>query len=110
MSASSWVAPKVASTTKSSRSAVSMACSLWAETLWSMSLPAVSHPPVSMSRNSQPCQSTATSLRSRVTPGRASTMAALRPAILLSKVDLPTLGRPTMATLGRRLFCRSPMI
>ena len=75
-----------------------------------MSLPAVSHPPVSMSRNSQPCQSTATSLRSRVTPGRASTMAALRPAILLSKVDLPTLGRPTMATLGRRLFWLSPMI
>src|SRR4029450_13243307 len=34
-------------------------------------------------------------------------MAARRPRIRLTKVDLPTLGRPTTATLGRRPGCSS---
>ena len=33
-------------------------------------------------------------------PGRFSTMEILRPAILLKKVDLPTFGLPTTATMG----------
>src|SRR5690606_40041441 len=37
--------------------------------------------------------------RSRVTPGRSSTSASLRPTRRLNSVDLPTLGRPTMATV-----------
>src|SRR5258708_7737608 len=41
--------------------------------------------------------------RSRVTPGTSSTMASLCPTILLNKVDLPTLGRPTSATRGSTL-------
>ena len=38
------------------------------------------------------------SRRSRVTPGVSSTSAILRPTSRLNSVDLPTLGRPTMAT------------
>ena len=52
-------------------------------------------------RTARPFQSASTSLRSRVTPGRSSTMASRRPMIRLTRVDLPTLGRPTMATVGR---------
>ena len=37
--------------------------------------------------------------RSRVTPGSASTMAARRPTRRLNRVDFPTLGRPTIATV-----------
>ena len=36
--------------------------------------------------------------RIRVVPGFRETMATLRPKARLRKVDLPTLGRPTMAT------------
>src|SRR5919106_2956475 len=39
-------------------------------------------------------------MRSRVTPGVSSTIARRRPVIRLKRVDLPTLGRPTMATVG----------
>src|SRR5215469_10061711 len=39
-------------------------------------------------------------MRSRVVPGRSSTMARRWPASLLKSVDLPTLGLPTMATSG----------
>src|SRR5438093_5540959 len=39
--------------------------------------------------------------RSRVTPAVGSTMAMRRPASQLNSDDLPTLGRPTMATCGR---------
>src|SRR5262245_40032808 len=39
--------------------------------------------------------------RSRVTPAVGSTMAMRRPASQLNSEDLPTLGRPTMATTGR---------
>ncbi len=39
------------------------------------------------------------SRRSRVTPGRSSTSARRAPTRRLNRVDLPTLGRPTMATV-----------
>ena len=41
----------------------------------------------------------APSRRSRVTPGVSSTSASRRPASRLNSVDLPTFGRPTMATV-----------
>src|SRR4028119_1795739 len=40
------------------------------------------------------------SRRSRVTPGRSSTSASFLPTSRLNRVDLPTLGRPTIATVG----------
>jgi hypothetical protein len=58
-------------------------------------------PPVSTRRKRCPVHSASTSLRSRVTPGSSSTMASRRPMMRLSSVDLPTLGRPMMATMGR---------
>src|SRR3954468_1739712 len=39
-------------------------------------------------------------MRSRVTPGTSCTTAARRPRNRLTRVDLPTFGRPTMATTG----------
>ena len=59
--------------------------------------------------NSRPIHSTSAYMRSRVTPGISSTIATRWPAILLKKVDLPTLGRPTMATSGL-VFILSPYI
>jgi hypothetical protein len=41
----------------------------------------------------------ALSRRSRVTPGVSSTSATRRPARRLNKVDFPTFGRPTIATV-----------
>ena len=99
--ASSSVTPVTVSTTIITTSADRIACSLCADTLTSSSSPPTSHPPVSTSRNSRPCHSPTTSLRSRVTPGRSSTIASRRPRIRFIRVDLPTLGRPTMATTGR---------
>ena len=48
-------------------------------------------------------------IRSRVTPGTSSTIASRRPRNLLINVDLPTLGRPSIATIGkpRRFLCLS---
>ena len=48
-------------------------------------------------------RSASPSRRSRVTPGRSSTSASLRPTRRLNKVDLPTFGRPTIATEGTRV-------
>src|SRR6266568_7817836 len=39
-------------------------------------------------------------MRSRVVPGTSSTIATRSPSIRLKKVDLPTFGRPTIATNG----------
>ncbi len=97
---SSSVTPVMASTTTSTASASRMACSLWRLTLASRSLPPGIQPPVSTSRKGTPCHSASTSLRSRVTPGFSSTMATRLPTMRFTRVDLPTLGRPTMATVG----------
>ena len=40
-------------------------------------------------------------MRSRVTPGVSSTIASRRPKKRLINVDLPTLGRPKIATIGK---------
>ena len=41
-------------------------------------------------------------MRSRVVPGRSSTIAVRLPVSRLKRVDLPTFGRPTSATTGLR--------
>ncbi len=70
-------------------------------------------PPVSISSknrgfwSSPSCTSVPT--RSRVTPAWSSTMAILRPASQFKREDLPTLGRPTITTLGRGMPLSSPI-
>ena len=56
-----------------------------------------SSPAVSITVKSRSPSRASPSRRSRVTPGRSSTSATRRPTSRLNKVDLPTLGRPTMA-------------
>ena len=56
------------------------------------------HPPVSTMENSRPFQSTLPYWRSRVVPAVGSTIAVLDWVRRLKRVDLPTLGRPTIAT------------
>ena len=57
-------------------------------------------PAVSMKRTGPSVVSTTVSMASRVVPGMSCTMARSSPRSLLKRVDLPTLGRPMMATLG----------
>ena len=64
-------------------------------------------PAVSITRNSRPISLASPSRRSRVTPGRSSTSARRLPTSRLNRVDLPTLGRPTMATVGSGMGSRS---
>src|SRR5436305_7073315 len=97
---SSSVTPTVASTTRRTTSASAMARSAWRLTWASMPSWVAIQPPVSTTRNSRPFQSASKILRSRVTPGSSSTIASRRPTMRLTRVDLPTLGRPTMATSG----------
>ena len=59
-----------------------------------------SMPPVSTMSKVRPRHSHSAYSRSRVTPGVSSTMDRRRPTNLLNSMDLPTLGRPTMATKG----------
>src|SRR6185312_5817886 len=63
-----------------------------------------SNPAVSIRRISTPPISVRTSCRSRVTPGVSWTIASLLPASRLKSVDLPTLGRPTMAMVRGMAF------
>ena len=63
-------------------------------------------PPVSTTQKWRPCHSASPKWRSRVVPGRSETMAGRPPRMRLNRVDLPTLGRPTMATVG--LLTRPP--
>src|SRR5438445_12488914 len=57
-------------------------------------------PPVSTSSKKRPPDSTTVATRSRVTPAVGSTMLIRRPASQLKSDDLPTFGRPTIATSG----------
>ena len=59
----------------------------------------LSSPAVSMTLNDRSPSLPSPSRRSRVTPGRSSTSARRAPTRRLNRVDLPTLGRPTMATV-----------
>src|SRR5699024_1926851 len=105
-SSSEAVIPERTSTTKTMQSAVSMA--IWAcWRIWAR-MPSValgSMPPVSTSSSSRPCHSQGAKIRSRVMPGVSSTMASRWPHNLLNRVDLPTLGRPTTATMGLLMAC-----
>src|SRR3954452_24709691 len=58
-------------------------------------------PPVSMISHARPPYSTTVETRSRVTPAVGSTMLMRLPASQLNSDDLPTFGRPTIATIGR---------
>ena len=89
----------MASTTKRMTSACSMAsstCLLISPS--KMSSLFTTQPPVSTIENSRPCQSTLPYWRSRVVPAVSSTIAVRLLVRRLKSVDLPTLGRPTMAT------------
>ena len=105
---SSSMTPTVTSTTSRTTSASAMARSAWAVTWASRGSPPASHPPVSTTVKACPHHSASSSLRSRVTPGRSSTTAARRPTMRLTRVDLPTLGRPAMTTSGRWPAGRRP--
>src|SRR5208282_1072521 len=57
-------------------------------------------PPVSTNSNQRSPSCTNVLTRSRVTPAVGSTIAMRRPASQLNNDDLPTFGRPTIATWG----------
>src|SRR5262245_18464062 len=57
-------------------------------------------PPVSVRSKYRPPASTMVETRSRVTPAVGSTMLIRRPTSQLNSDDLPTFGRPTIATTG----------
>src|SRR5256886_2253830 len=63
--------------------------------------PSRSSPAVSTTVNSRPRHSATPYRRSRVSPDWASTIAFFQPIRRLKRVDLPTFGRPTIATIGR---------
>ena len=106
--ATSWseaVIPVLMSQTKTITVAAPMAisaCSRMKERIWS-SVPG-SMPPVSTMSKTRLRHSHWAYSRSRVTPGVSSTMDSRWPQSLLNSMDLPTLGRPTMATKGFILF------
>ena len=98
-SSSQSVSPVVTSTRKSTRSASSVAiitCFRISSSKISSDL--TTHPPVSTTENSRPFHSHFPYCRSRVVPASSLTMAFLDLVRRLKRVDLPTLGRPTIAT------------
>ena len=99
-SSSPGVMPAFASTTKSTRSASSTASRACAAICFPNGPESMrSTPPVSMSRNVVPDHSQRSSLRSRVTPGVSWTTAVRVAVRRLISVDLPTFGKPTIATV-----------
>ena len=93
--------PTVPSTTSSTASAVAIASSACSAICAASPLASGAQPPVSTSTNERPFQSASYETRSRVTPGTSWTTASRRPMMRFTRVDLPTLGRPTTATTGR---------
>src|SRR5438552_5482009 len=57
-------------------------------------------PPVSITSKRRPSCSATPWMRSRVMPGSSPTMARRCPVMRLKRVDFPTLGLPTMTTVG----------
>ena len=82
--------------TSASRIAISVCARMRASSDASV---ASSKPAVSISVKSRSPSRPCASRRSRVTPGVSSTMASFLPASRLNSVDLPTFGRPTIASL-----------
>ena len=107
-SAKGWsigVRPSRASIMNRMTSACSIAVSVWARMRpASESLSASSSPAVSMIVKRRWPSAASPSRRSRVTPGRSSTSASFLPTSRLNSVDLPTLGRPMMATVAVMKF------
>src|SRR5439155_7142442 len=94
--------PCSTSTRNSSASLSAMASSIWVRMArFSASVAPGTRPPVSTSQKGWPFHSARAKWRSRVTPGRSFTIASRPPMMRLNSVDLPTLGRPMMATVGR---------
>ena len=82
-----------------------MACSvLMTEncSMFSPCLPRFLRPAVSTSVYFFPLRSKGTSIGSMVVPGLSKAMTRSSPTSAFTSVDLPTLGRPTMATRGQR--------
>ena len=99
-SSSPGVIPWRVSTTKRTRSASSIAArACLAIDGLNGSVARSSTPPVSISRKCLPFQSAISSFRSRVTPGVSCTTAWRVSVSRLISVDLPTFGKPTMATV-----------
>src|SRR5919197_3165546 len=67
----------------------------------------MSTPPVSITTKRFPAHSATSSLRSRVTPGVSCTTAARDSVRRLTSVDLPTFGKPTIATVPASGWLRS---
>mmetsp|Transcript_39073 Transcript_39073/g.83694 ORF Transcript_39073/g.83694 Transcript_39073/m.83694 type:complete len:264 (-) Transcript_39073:262-1053(-) len=108
ISVSEYVTPSWPSTTKTSATASSRACPtclviLDRRTSGFMSplkSDSEKRPPVSTRTKSSRSDVTSAYKRSRVTPGMSATSAACLPDSLLKRADFPTLGRPTMTTVG----------
>ncbi len=101
MVASAAVTPSVASSTSRATSAASrcrraITTLIFSAIRWV--LPLRRMPAVSTNRSWLPSNSTTSSTASRVVPAMGETMARSVPVSAFSSVDLPTLGRPMMAT------------
>src|SRR6185369_16773257 len=95
------VAPSVPSTTNKSAETLSNRFSNMPPTFWAMeSFSPGTHPPESVKRKVTPFQLISQLFKSRVDPAMLSTKARDLPVRRLKRVDLPTLGRPTMRTSG----------
>ncbi len=92
-----------ASTTRTTTFARSIACSVFTtenSSTASNTLPLRRIPAVSTSVYCLPSHSSSTSMASRVVPGLSKAIMRSSPSRRLTRVDLPTLGRPMMATRG----------
>jgi hypothetical protein len=97
---STGVTPARASSTKRQASAISTARSVSRRIRpGRLSSVASSSPAVSITVKRRSPSRASPSRRSRVTPGWSSTSASRLPTSRLNSVDLPTFGRPTMASL-----------
>ena len=95
-----WVTPSTPSITSSAASARSTACSARTRLKYSVGSSMRLRrrmPAVSTNRSGPSSVSITVSIASRVVPGMSCTIARSAPTIRLNRVDLPTLGRPTIA-------------
>ena len=107
-SSSSGVTPSRTSTTNRISSATSSAPRICSSTCGPRSSRStMPMPPVSITSTqcsgTPPKRRAGTAMRSRVTPAVGSTIETRLPTMRLSSVDLPTFGRPTMATRRREV-------
>ena len=101
--ASCSVTPSTASITIITTSALSTAVTvriILYLSISSLTLDFLRNPAVSINTYSRPAHVTSVSMASRVVPAILETITRLSPVNLLIMDDFPTLGLPTMATLG----------